>query len=394
MSDPLPTTTASTLPVIAPPADESFESNLARKLNQKPKLEKLDLKNLQDIPDNIDGSVDPSAVPAGFDEVPEQTTADLLKTLEGGEVESPKEKKKAVKEPENNFSIDDLDLTKDPEPITETKGKKTKEDNIAELRKKAESYEETLKSKDSEVASYREKLEKLEAELERTAFERSPKFKEKYEAPYQDAVKQAADFAQEIGDDASIAERALSLKGKERINFIDETFGGGAAASQFLSLINNADEKRRGLEGALQDYRATAQELAVDAQAQNQQTSQTIKANFEKVKAHLANKLDYFRPTGDPETDKLVQQRVERAYKIVEGTASQNEIMVAPFLAQVAKEAVDEVASLKAELAKYKSRAAADAAVQPRINRGSVDDGESVRGKPKGVLDAIRSQLR
>ena len=391
MSDILPTNTTSNLPVVAPPVDESFESNLTRKL-QKPTIEKFSLKSLREIPDNPDGSIDPSAVPAGFEEVPEQTTAELLKTLEGGEVEPKKEK--PVKETANNFSIDDLDLTKDPEPITEPKTKKSKEDNIAELRKKAESYEETLKSKDSEVASYRDKLEKLEAELERTAFERSPKFKEKYEAPYQDAVKQAAEFAQEIGDDSSIAEQALSLKGRERINFIDETFGGGAAASQFLSLINNADDKRKGLEGALQDYRATAQELAVDDQARTQQTSQNIKTNFDKVKAHLANKLDYFRPTGDPDADKLVQQRVDRAYSIVDGTASQNEIMVAPFLAQVAKEAVDEVASLKAELAKYKSRAAADAAVQPRIERGSVDDGSVVRGKPKSTLEAIRAQLR
>jgi len=391
MSDILPTTTASTLPVIPPPTEESFETNLTRKL-KRPEVEKFSLKTLQDIPDNVDGSIDPSTPVFGFDEVPEQTTAELLKTLEGAEIE--KKKEKAVKETNNDFSIDDIDLTKDPDPIAETKTKKTKEDNIAELRKKAESFEETLKGKDSEVAQYREKLEKLEAELERTAFERSPKFKEKYEAPYQEAVNEAAKFAQEIGGDSSIAERALSLKGKERIEFIDENFA-GSAAFQFSILLNQADEKRTGLEKALQDNKATAQEIAVDSQAKNEQTTQTIKANFDKVKAHLANKLDYFRPTGDPDADKLVQQRIDRAYSIVDGTANQNEIMVAPFLAQVAEEAVEEVANLKAQLAKYKSRAAQDAAVQPRISRGSTDDGEVVRqGKPKSALQAIRDQLR
>ena len=323
--------------------------------------------------------------------------------MDGGEVEQAKESKKEKKKPvaveesktSDDFDISDLDLSKDPEPVAETKTKKSKEDNIAELRKKAEAYEESLKAKDTEVQSYREKLEALEGELERTAFEKSPKFRERYQQPYSEAVDSAVEFAKEFAEDASIAEKALSLKGKERLEFIDESFGGGAAAAQFLSLINNADAKRGALEGALENYKDTHQEI-INAETQQQmQTVETINKNFDRVAAHLANKSEFFRITGDDDHDKSVKARIEAAKNIIHGNASQNEMAVAPFLAVIAKEAVEENSKLKAELAKYKSRAAEDAAVQPRISKGAIESAESdTIGKPKSALASIRSQLR
>ena len=396
MSDHTLNTTAPAEPNIGntpPPVDESWESQISRQLKSKPKIERTDLKSLESLPDMA------IPVPDGMDEVSTQESEDFLKQMEGGSTEAKSESKKEVKsedtKPENSFDISDIDLSKDPEPVVEKK-KKSKEDNIAELRKKAESYEETLKSKDTEVQTYREKLEKLEAELERTAFERSPKFKEKYEAPYKASIDQAAAFAQEITDDPTIAEKALSLKGKERIEFIDESFGGGAASAQFLQLVNDADSKRGALEGALSDYRNTAVEIQ-QAETQSQaQTAETINKNFDRMKAHLSSKSEFFREVeGDDDHNKAVSARVEAARAIIHGNASQNEMVVAPFLAVIAKEAVAENEKLKAELAKYKSRAAADAAVQPRITKGSTSDTESeTRGKPKSALDSIRSQLR
>ena len=76
------------------------------------------------------------------------------------------------------------------------------------------------------------------------------------------------------------------------------------------------------------------------------------------------------------------------------GTASKNDMLVAPFLAVIAKDAVSENEKLKAELSKYKNRAREDASVQPRINRSSNDDESESKGKPRSALDAIRSQLR
>lgn len=397
-----PNTTAPADPTIGttpPPPSESWESQISRQLKSKPEIPRTDLKSLEQLPDMA------IPTPDGMEEVSTQETEDFLKQMDGEESEVKKEVKAEKKSKESNkasetsttdaFDLSDLDLSKDPEPAEEKpKTKKSKEDNIAELRKKAEAYEESLKTKDTEVQTYREKLEALEAELERTAFEKSPKFRERYQAPYADAVNNAVEFAKEYGDDASIAEKALSLKGKERLEFIDESFGGGAASAQFLSLINNADSKRGALEGALENYKATHQEIAQAEQAHQMQTIEQINKNFDRVAAHLANKSEFFRMTGDDDNDKAVKARIDAAKNIIHGNASQNEMTVAPFLAVIAKEAVEENAKLKAELAKYKSRAAQDVAAQPRISKGSSDDDGEVRGKPKSALDSIRSQLR
>jgi hypothetical protein len=397
--DTTPNTTASADPVIGtvpPPSSESWESQISRQLKSKPEIPRTDLKALEQIPDMA------IPIPDDMQEVSTQETEDFLKQMDGGDVEVKKDVKADKKAKETSqtsstdaFDISDLDLSKDPDPVEDKpKTKKSKEDNIAELRKKAEAYEESLKTKDTEVASYREKLEALEAELERTAFEKSPKFKERYQAPYSDAVNNAVEFAKEYGDDASIAEKALSLKGKERLEFIDESFGGGAASAQFLSLINNADAKRGALEGALDNYKSTHQEIVQAEQAQQMQTVEQINKNFDRMASHLANKSEFFRMTGDDDNDRAVKARIDAAKNIIHGNASQNEMTVAPFLAVIAKEAVEENSKLKAELAKYKSRAAADVAAQPRISKGSTDDEGETKGKPKSALDSIRSQLR
>jgi hypothetical protein len=393
----IPTQTQAADPVIAStpePNTESWESQISRQLNKKPDIKKIDLKSLEDLPDIV--------IPTDLDYVAEQDANDYLKQMEGGTTEPTEKKSKKTKEVKaveeekvvDSFDISDIDLSKDVEPA-EVPKKKSKEDNIAELRKKAEAYEESLKAKDTEVLTYREKLEKLEAELERTAFERSPKFKDRYEAPFTSSVDNAKAFAKEFGDDESIAEKALSLKGRERIDFIDESFGGGAAAGQFLSLINDADSKRGALEGALENYRATANEINQAEQQQNIKIVEEVNTNFERMTSHLAKKSDFFRMTGDDDNDKLVKQRIEAARAIIHGNATQNEMTVAPFLAVIAREAVAENDKLKAELAKYKSRVKEDIAVQPRISKGSSDDDDGeVRGKPKSAMEAIRSQLR
>jgi hypothetical protein len=397
MSDNTSTQTVTADPIIAQtqhaPVEQSFESVLERQIKAKPKIERTNLKSLEDLPDVA------IPVPAGMDEVNTQEADSFLKQMDGGStIDEPVEDKKPSSKPESktssDFDISDLDLSKDPEPVEEKSKKKSKEDNIAELRKKAEAYEESLKAKDTEVQTYREKLEKLEGDLERTAFEKSPKFRERYQAPYNTSIENATAFAVEFTDDASIAEKALSLKGKERLEFIDESFGGGAAAAQFLSLVNDADSKRNALEGALENYKATHQEIVASEQQEQFKTVEAINKNFDRMAQHLANKSEFFRMTGDDENDKAVKARIDAAKNIIHGNASQNEMTVAPFLAVIAKEAVEENAKLKAELAKYKNRAAADVATQPRITRGSSDTDGDTKGKPKSALESIRSQLR
>lgn len=399
MDTPTPNTPVATIPaepIPTSPAERPNDlSQLSRQLKNKPNLPKVDYKNLAEIPDV--GTKEVAPAPAGIDVVPEQSVQDFLKSIEekkntGPIEEAPKEEAK-VESPADSLDLSDLDLSKDPEPVEEKPKKKSKEDNLAELRKKAEAAEFEIKSRDEKLAEYQKRAEELEAELERTAFERSPKFREKFQAPYESAIQKATEWANEYAADPAIAEKALSLKGKERIEFIDENFGGGAASAQFLSLINDADSKRGALEAAMVNHKETANTLVQEEEKTRQATTDKINKNFERVAQHLANKSDFFRKGDDDDHNKVVDERIAAARNILMGTASENDMMVTPFLAVIAKDAVAENAKLKAELAKYKARVAKDNAVAPAPRRGTSDT-DSNTGKPKGAMDSIRSYFR
>lgn len=399
MDTPQPTTPAATIPAepipAAPMERPSDLSQLSRQLKNKPNLPKVDYKNLAEIPDV--GTKEVAPTPAGVDVVPETSVQDFLKSIEekkntGPIEDAPKEEAKA-EAPADNFDFSDLDLSKDPEPVEEKPKKKSKEDNLAELRKKAESAEAEIRTRDEKLAEYQKRAEELEAELERTAFERSPKFRDKFQAPYEAAIQQATEWANEYASDPAIAEKALSLKGKERIEFIDENFGGGAASAQFLSLINDADSKRGALEAAMVNHKETANTLVQEEEKTRQATTDKINKNFDRVAQHLASKSDFFRKGDNEDHNKVVDDRIAAAKHILMGTASENDMMVTPFLAVIAKDAVAENAKLKAELAKYKARVAQDTAVSPSPKRGTSDTNE-VTGKPKGALDSIRGYFR
>jgi hypothetical protein len=399
MDTPQPTTPAATIPaepIPTSPAERPSDlSQLSRQLKNKPNLPKVDYKNLAEIPDV--GTKEVAPAPSGFDVVPETSVQDFLKSIEekkntGPIEEAPKEEVK-VEAPADSLDLSDLDLSKEPDPVEEKPKKKSKEDNLAELRKKAEAAEFEIKTRDEKLAEYQKRAEELEAELERTAFERSPKFREKFQAPYEAAIQQATEWANEYASDPAIAEKALSLKGKERIEFIDENFGGGAASAQFLSLINDADSKRGALVSAMENHKETSSVLVQEEEKTRQATTEKINKNFERVANHLASKSDFFRKGDDDDHNKVVDERIAAAKNILMGTASENDMMVTPFLAVIAKDAVAENAKLKAELAKYKARVAQDTAVSPAPRRGTSDTNETT-GKPKGAMDSIRSYFR
>lgn len=395
------TTTAPTDAIPVAPAEKPSDlSQLQRQLSQKPNLPpRTDFKNLSELPDV--GAKEVAPAPVGVDVVPEKSVKDFLKSMEDKKNTGPVEEVVESTVEEKSFKPDsldlsDLDLSKDPEPVAEEKpkGKKSKEDNFAELRKKAEAAELELKTRDEKLSEYQRKLEEMEATLERTAFEKSPKFREKFQAPYDAAVEAAVDFAKTYTEDPSVAEKALSLKGRERIDFIDEHMS-GAAASAFLSKIEAADAARNNLESALSDYRSTHQQFEQEEVKHKEKVNQTINTTFDRVLGHLSNKLDYFRKGDNDDHNKVVDNRVAAAKAILMGTASENDMMVTPFLAVIAKEAVEENAKLKSELAKYKARVSKDNAVQPSVKRGSSESTEKdAYGKPKGAMESIRSYFR
>jgi hypothetical protein len=376
-------------------AEDTWQNTISRQLKQKPKLDRVDYSKVEIKNDIADAPLEAT----DGDDFVEMSTTDFLKNLEaeeGKKTEKEVVKEKASSAIENEFDVSDLDLSKEEEIVEKPKVKKSKEDNIAELRKKAETYENEAKTKEAKLAEYQSKLEELEATLEKTAFEKSPKFRDKFQAPYEEAINRAVEFAKDMADDPAIAEKALSLKGKERIEFIDETFGGGAASAAFLQLVDKADSKRGELESALADHKATSVSLENDEVKSREETMNKINKNFDRMANHLANKLEFFRKGDDDSSNALVDKRIAAARNIISGNASENEMLAAPFLAVVAKEAVEKLGRLEAELAKYKARVAEDVSVSPRISRSSSDDNENTSStrKPKGALEAFKGHLR
>jgi hypothetical protein len=58
--------------------------------------------------------------------------------------------------------------------------------------RRAEAGELELETRDEKLSEYQRKLEEMESTLERTAFEKSPKFRDKFQAPYEAAIGEAA----------------------------------------------------------------------------------------------------------------------------------------------------------------------------------------------------------
>jgi hypothetical protein len=396
MSDSTNTQTITADPILAstPPAiDEPFQSVLERQLKHKPKLDRIDYKSLDLIPDAA------ATTPTSLDIVPESQLNDYLKSIEvGSEVrEKTTEKEEPVSESPivDSMDLSDINFSED-EPVQEdkSKGKKSKQDNIAELRKKAESYEAEVKSRDEKLAEYQKRLDDMEAQLEKTAFEKSPKFQKTFQQPYEAAIEKANEFAK-LYTDESITEKALSLQGKERIDFIDESFGGGAASAQFLSFIDKADQKRGDLETAINNYKETSSQFIEQDIQERNSSYDKLNTNFDKIANRIASKVEYFRKGDDADHNKKVEERLLSVKNIVNGTASENDLIVAPFMAAMAKDLIAENKRLVEENSRYKNRVSRDNAATPTIKRGASNDGDMVRGgKPKGALDSIKSYFR
>jgi hypothetical protein len=394
------TTTMSADNVIAttpPPVEESFQSVLERQLKKKPKIDRVDYKSLDQIPEGV-------AAPQGMDVVSDTQVSEYLKKIETGteqnqnekqEPEKQESKKSESKSDDFDFSLEGVDLSKDPEPVLEEKKptKKSKEENIAELRKKAEAYESEVKTRDEKLAEYQKKLDEMEAELERTAFERSSVFKKDYQAPYEEAISEASEYAKLYNEDPKVTEKAMSLTGKERTDFIDESFGGGAAAGEFVILLNKAESKRKALEKALANSREAMSAHVESEQNVRAQNHDTINKNIDKVVKHLATKSEYFRMSDDEEHNKAVRSRIDVARSIATGTASENDIIMAPLLASIAKDVISENKRLAEENSKLKNRVLRDNSVSPSPRRGSSDNGEE-SSKPVGAVASIRKYFR
>lgn len=317
-----------------------------------------------------------------------KTAGDVLRKSEGRE-----EKKKPVAaNPSEADTLGELDaLSEKSKPKPEEPG--SKEYNFKELRRLKEEAEARAKTAEEAFKPLQERAAQLEAELEKAAFERSPKFREKFLKPKEEADATLRAYAKDIAEDESLADQAMLLAGKARINFIDEKLGGGAASSEFLRLVNEAEGKRTALQTALESHKETATRFQEEQQQEQRKTVEETERNFGTVLERIAPKLSLFRKGTDDDHNAAVETRIAAARAIITGEASEADIMAAPFLAIIAKDTLKENVALKEELRKYKERASQDAEYEARIAASGETDSRKGPEKPVSARNSIASQL-
>jgi len=321
-----------------------------------------------------------------------KSASEVLRKQEKQQNVQTSEKNEAPEKEENILGeIEDLTSGKADKPGASAT--KSKELNFKELRQKAEAAEARARELEEKESSYQAKLKEMEDTLEKTNFERSPKFQEKYRAPKEESESAFKQFSKDIAEDESLADRALSLPIKERIAFIDEHFGGGAASAEALRLANDVEAKRGAYNKALEKARETALDLKVEEQKQVKKSQEDLQSNFDSVSSRISERLSLFRKGKDDDHNALVDKRISHARAIIMGDAPEEDIMVAPFLAVIAKDVIQENNNLKAEIKKYKDRVKQENSYEPSINGGDTGENEPV-GKPVGAMESIKRQLK
>jgi len=306
----------------------------------------------------------------------------------------------AKKVKKSDTGLEGLDELGDGPILGEPKKTKDKDTNMGELRRlreEADTRATELQTRlDGIEAEHKKQIEELEGKLEQTAFEKSPKFKQKYQAPYDQAIETLTAFVKDFDEDPSVIQTAMTLKGKERIAFIDDKFGGGAAAAEMLRLVTAADLQNANLTKAITDYKSTKAEIAESEVSSERQDQQQMLKTFDKTVDALSKKLSYFREVdGDDEHNAEVIARVAHAKAIITGEASEEDIMLAPFLSVVCRAAIKRANALAVELQKYKSRLKDENELEPSIHRGTSDVQSRIqKGKPQNARSAIMAELR
>lgn len=302
------------------------------------------------------------------------------------------EEPKKVEEPKKGGLLDDFSLSDEPKveiPVKVEEPKKGKEFNFRELTKKREEAEARAKKLEEDLKAREERLKELETILEKTNFEQSPKFKQTYLQPVSEAEQAVVDFVKDMGEDESVARHILSLTGRERIEYLDTAFGSSAATAEILRLANAHTVKHNELRGALDNHKETQAKLQLAAQVDEQKQQENLEENFSFVLNKLVPKVSLLREVdGDVEHNKMVQERVATAKAIMLGTAKEEDILIAPFLAVTCKEYIRRNAELQEELDRYKSEAALRAEGDAGPRRGPVAPVKQT-GKPRGAMSVL-----
>lgn len=296
-------------------------------------------------------------------------------------LEEPPGEGKGEEEPNTPPLEEEDDIERDLKELNDLpKGEDKKLFNFRQLEKKKQEIEVQLNETKDLLIQREQRIQELEKEIEKVAFERSPKFRNQFATPREEAKTNVETFAEETIGEKGVVEKALSLKGKERAEFIDDKFGSGAAAAEFVHLLRKYEDKNNSYQKALEDNNQTKALL----EAEEKENLVDALRGFDSTRKVLSERLTLFKEIeGNEEHNKLVKQRIAKARSIVTGEASDDDVLYAPFLAVVALEYIKETKNLRTELQKYKQRQKEISKTIPSAGNKS-SKFENI--KPKGML--------
>lgn len=324
------------------------------------------------------GSVEPVKVDPPQAE--QETKVEKVITSKLAEMAEPKDEPKEKKE--SPKAADWKKVNEDRDNLRREKEELTKKLN--EL--------ETSAVKPERLRELEEQVSKLHGELEVKAFERSEAYQNKFVKPMDNLVGQLREYAKVLELDPSVVDQALSLHGKQRLDFVDEHFGGStsavAAISQALFQLDGLNrEKESALSMNREQMKALMEEESRKAGLSLQAENEAIMKAFEARRPWAAEKLPHFRETTDAAHNKQVQENFELAKSLIAGTADPEDIAAAPYLAVAARSAMKKAESLERENFDLKARLAEYTSNEPELGTGEKTSSNS--GKPMGILQKM-----
>ena len=213
---------------------------------------------------------------------------------------------------------------------------------------------------------YTKQIAELEAELEKSSIERSPRFKSEFIAPREQAVADARALAAELAVEPELVDKAMKLTGKDRRAFIDENFDSPSAVAEFATQLRKIDEIDARKTAAL----ASAHENAAKyAQEQERGVSAEIIRQFDSILPEAQKNLSVLRPiAGNDAYNAELQADLDYSRQILNGTAAPEDIIAAPLLAVTGKRLLPVVAAQAQEISELKARVAELTKARPGVH--------------------------
>jgi len=259
---------------------------------------------------------------------------------------------------------------------------------------------------DSEaMQALRKQLEETNAELERAAFERSPKYKELV-GEAQSAIAQAKSYLEGTEVDPSVIDRAASLTGAKRLAVLRDADLDATAVGAIAAHLAEHDKLNSRRESLLAQHKTLASEYEQQQRAAAEQQERQLQAQEEKTFATVLEKVKSNFPAfqkyeGNEAWNKQVDERLQLAKEYFNGTKSLEEtaeITIAGVACAIEKRRADILAekykAALAENAKLKSaQPGGGDATRTAVANGSNGNGNHEDNSPAAIAARFEARL-